>query len=58
MKRLKKQCENLDLPLIAPPPSVHSSFPMAPDAQEVAFKRAMANTDIVLDCVFGKSLRL
>ncbi|GAA5860043.1 hypothetical protein JCM8547_003070 [Rhodosporidiobolus lusitaniae] len=57
--RLKKQCENLELPLIAPPASTYgpsaSSFPMADDAQEVAFKRAIENTDIVLDCVFGFS---
>ncbi|GAA6034848.1 hypothetical protein JCM8097_009330 [Rhodosporidiobolus ruineniae] len=53
--RLKKQCENLDLPLIAPPPSSSSSFPMAPDAQDVAFRRAIENTDVVLDCVFGFS---
>lgn len=26
---------------------------MAPDAQDVAFRRAMDNTDVVLDCVFG-----
>ncbi|GAA5946431.1 hypothetical protein JCM3765_000238 [Sporobolomyces pararoseus] len=53
--RLKKQCENLDLPLIAPPPSVSSSFPMSPDAQVQAFKRALSQTDVVLDCVFGFS---
>ncbi|GAA5998782.1 NADHX epimerase [Rhodotorula paludigena] len=55
--RLKKQCENLDLPLIAPPNSGSSSFPMAPDAQDVAFRRAMDNTDVVLDCVFGFSFK-
>lgn len=52
-QRLKKQCENLDLPLIAPPAHSSSSFPMAADAQDVAFRRAMENTDVVLDCVFG-----
>ncbi|GAA5903168.1 hypothetical protein JCM5296_003359 [Sporobolomyces johnsonii] len=55
--RLKKQCENLDLPLIAPPPSSSSSFPMAPDAQSVAFRRALEHTDLVLDCVFGFSFK-
>ncbi|GAA6000493.1 hypothetical protein JCM10207_008037 [Rhodosporidiobolus poonsookiae] len=55
--RLKKQCENLDLPLIAPPPSGSSSFPMAPDAQDVAFRRAISQTDVVLDCVFGFSFK-
>ncbi|BGP54316.1 hypothetical protein JCM8202_000748 [Rhodotorula sphaerocarpa] len=55
--RLKKQCENLDLPLIAPPPSTSSSFPMAPDAQDVAFRRAIEHTDVVLDCVFGFSFK-
>ncbi|GAA6009281.1 hypothetical protein JCM11491_004255 [Sporobolomyces phaffii] len=53
--RLKQQCENLDLPLIAPSPSVSSSFPMSPDAQSMAFKRALSQTDVVLDCVFGFS---
>lgn len=56
-QRLKKQCENLELPIIAPPPLSTSSFPMAPDAQENAFKRALSNADIVLDCVFGASSR-
>lgn len=55
--RLKKQCENLDLPLIAPPPHSASSFPMAPDAQQSAFKRAFGNADIVLDCIFGFSFK-
>ncbi|GAA5953295.1 hypothetical protein JCM21900_004476 [Sporobolomyces salmonicolor] len=55
--RLKKQCENLDLPLIAPPPSSSSSFPMAPDAQSVAFRRALEHSDLVLDCVFGFSFK-
>lgn len=55
--RLKKQCENLDLPLIAPPPSTSSSFPMAPDAQDVAFRRAVDNTDVILDCIFGFSFK-
>ncbi|GAA5849654.1 hypothetical protein JCM3766R1_003315 [Sporobolomyces carnicolor] len=53
--RLKQQCENLELPLIAPPPSASSSFPMSPDAQSTAFKRALSQTDVVLDCVFGFS---
>ncbi|POY72604.1 hypothetical protein BMF94_4432 [Rhodotorula taiwanensis] len=56
-KRLKKQCENLELPLIAPPPSTSSSFPMAPDAQDVAFRRAIDNSDVILDCVFGFSFK-
>ncbi|TNY20852.1 YjeF N-terminal domain-containing protein [Rhodotorula diobovata] len=56
-QRLKKQCENLGLPLIAPPSSGASSFPMAPDAQDVAFRRAIENTDVVLDCVFGFSFK-
>ncbi|GAA5834894.1 hypothetical protein JCM9279_007140 [Rhodotorula babjevae] len=55
--RLKKQCENLGLPLIAPPSSGSSSFPMAADAQDVAFRRAMDNTDVVLDCLFGFSFK-
>ena len=55
-QRLKRQCENLDLPIIAPPPVAASSFPMAPDAQENAFRRALAQADVVLDCVFGVSL--
>ncbi|ORY79283.1 YjeF N-terminal domain-containing protein [Leucosporidium creatinivorum] len=55
--RLKRQCENLDLPIIAPPPVAASSFPMAPDAQENAFKRALSHADIVLDCVFGFSYK-
>ncbi|GAA5983806.1 hypothetical protein JCM11641_005198 [Rhodosporidiobolus odoratus] len=58
--RLKKQCENVDLPLIAPPAvsgSGASSFPMAGDAQEVAFRRAIENTDVILDCVFGFSFK-
>ena len=54
-QRLKQQCENLELPLIAPPPSASSSFPMSPDAQSTAFKRALSQTDVVLDCVFGFS---
>lgn len=53
--RLRQQCENLELPLIAPPPLNKSSFPMAPDAQTNAFKRALNNADLVLDCVFGFS---
>lgn len=52
-QRLKRQCENLDLPIIAPPPVAASSFPMAPDAQENAFRRALSQADVVLDCVFG-----
>ncbi|GAA5829240.1 hypothetical protein JCM11251_004979 [Rhodosporidiobolus azoricus] len=59
--RLKKQCENLDLPFIAPPPSSTpsslSSFPMSPSAQTTAFTRALSQTDIVLDCVFGFSFK-
>ncbi|KAI5478495.1 hypothetical protein MNV49_005023 [Pseudohyphozyma bogoriensis] len=55
--RLKKQCENLELPFIAPPPAAHSSFPMAPDAQINAFRRALKTTDWVLDCVFGFSFK-
>ncbi len=55
MQRLRQQCENLELPLIAPPPLNKSSFPMAPDAQTNAFKRALNNADLVLDCIFGKS---
>ncbi|KAL8284037.1 hypothetical protein RQP46_005150 [Phenoliferia psychrophenolica] len=55
--RLKKQCENLSLPLIAPPALSSSSFPMAPDAQSVAFRRAVQNADIILDCVFGFSFK-
>ncbi|KDE03230.1 YjeF [Microbotryum lychnidis-dioicae p1A1 Lamole] len=54
-KRLKKQCENLELPLIAPAPLASSSFPMAPDAQANAFKRALTQADVVVDCVFGFS---
>jgi hypothetical protein len=26
---------------------------MAPDAQDVAFRRAVENTDVILDCIFG-----
>ncbi|GAA5887311.1 hypothetical protein JCM6882_002487 [Rhodosporidiobolus microsporus] len=55
--RLKKQCENLDLPFIAPPSSSLSSFPMSPDAQKTAFTRALASADVVLDCVFGFSFK-
>lgn len=54
-QRLKRQCENLDLPIIAPPPISSSPFPMAPDAQENAFKRALSQADVVLDCIFGAS---
>ncbi|KAM0788336.1 hypothetical protein ACM66B_001478 [Microbotryomycetes sp. NB124-2] len=56
-QRLKKQCENLDLPFIAPPTSTSSSFPAAPDAQDVAFRRALSGADIILDCVFGFSFK-
>ncbi|KAK4058364.1 hypothetical protein OIO90_000522 [Microbotryomycetes sp. JL221] len=56
-QRLKRQCDNLELPFIAPPPSTSSSFPAAPDAQDVAFKRALAGADVVLDCVFGFSFK-
>ncbi|KAK4697016.1 NAD(P)H-hydrate epimerase, partial [Phenoliferia sp. Uapishka_3] len=56
-KRLKRQCENLELPLIAPPPLVSSSFPMSPDAQKFAFQRAISQADVVLDCVFGFSFK-
>lgn len=31
---------------------------MAPDAQEIAFKRALANADVVLDCIFGECTTL
>ncbi|SGZ16707.1 BQ5605_C020g09060 [Microbotryum silenes-dioicae] len=55
LQRLKKQCENLELPLIAPAPLASSSFPMAPDAQANAFKRALTQADVVVDCVFGFS---
>ncbi|BGP38384.1 hypothetical protein JCM10450v2_002331 [Rhodotorula kratochvilovae] len=55
--RLKKQCENLGLPLIAPPSTGLSSFPAAPDAQDVAFRRAIEHTDVILDCVFGFSFK-
>ena len=55
LQRLRQQCENLELPLIAPPPIGKSSFPMAPDAQTNAFKRALASADLVLDCIFGFS---
>ena len=53
-QRLRQQCENLELPLIAPPPINKSSFPMAPDAQTNAFRRALNNADLVVDCIFGQ----
>lgn len=31
---------------------------MAADAQDVAFRRALDNTDVILDCLFGASLDL
>lgn len=55
--RLVKQCENLELPIVAPTVISSSSFPMAPDAQKVAFQKVMSSTDIVLDCVFGFSYK-
>lgn len=30
---------------------------MAPDAQDVAFRRAIENTDVILDCIFGAYIK-